>query len=254
MALQLKTLKTGADDAPVFLLLHGFGGFAGVWSNVAQRLDGTVLAVDLPGHGASLNHEAAGRAGAMADAIAEALRSANIGPVYLSGHSMGGAVASLLAAQNPDLVQSLLLLAPGGFGTAIDADMLRAFARAGDAAALRQALAPMCASRFDLPNSVIEAGVAFRQQQGQLEKLIEIGNRVTKNRDQGVIPKELLANIQCPTRIIWGRDDALLPAQHIFHAPPHFEPLLLDGMGHMLIEEAPDLVASHLNGLVDLDS
>lgn len=251
MTLELKTLKAGAEGAPVFLLLHGFGGFAEIWADIAAQLEGRVLAVDLPGHGASLDHAAAGRAGPMAEAIADVLRAENIGPLHLSGHSMGGAVACLLAAQNPDLVKTLLLLAPGGFGTKIDSDMLRAFASAGDEAQLRYALQAMCTPHFALTQPMIERGLSFRQQKGQLDRLVEIGNQITKNRDQGVIPVELLARIQCPARIIWGREDRLLPATHIFHAPPHFEPLMLDGIGHMLIEEAPDLVAQHLKALVD---
>lgn len=249
MTLGFKTLKMGADDAPVFVLLHGFGGCADVWVGMAQDLQGTVLAFDLPGHGAALGHSAAGRAAPMAAAIAEALVAADLPPVHLCGHSMGGAVASLLAAQNPDHVASLLLLAPGGFGPDIDCDMLRHFAAAKDEASLCRAMGAMCAPDFDLPDDVIRQGVAFRQKDGQLEQLIAIGNRMTKHGVQGVIPHDMLASIACPVRIMWGQQDALLPAKHIIHAPIHFEPLLLDGIGHMLVEEAPDFVISHLNDM-----
>lgn len=249
MALMLKTLKTGADDEPVFLLLHGFGGSADVWADIAYRVKGTVLALDLPGHGTSLHHPAAGRAGPMAEAIAEALIAADLPPVHLCGHSMGGAVASLLAAQHPARVASLLLLAPGGFGPDIDALMMRDFAAAGDAIALRHAMGAMCAPNFELPEDIIQQSVAFRQAGGQLAQLIATGARITKNETQGVIPRAMLEGISCPVRLIWGQKDALLPAKQILHAPPHFEPLLLDGMGHMLIEEAPDLIISHLNDM-----
>lgn len=249
MALALKTLKTGADDAPVFLLLHGFGGFADVWTSLAQGLHGTVLALDLPGHGTSRDHPAAGRAGPMAEAIAEALALADMPPVHLCGHSMGGAVASLLAAQYADAIANLLLLAPGGFGPDIECDMLREFARAGDEPHLRNALAAMCAPDFVLPDDMIDQGLAFRRGEGQLAQLIAMGNHMTRNDVQGVIPASLLDRIKCPVRIIWGQQDALLPAKHILHAPAHFEPLLLDGKGHMLIEEAPDCVIDHLNGM-----
>ena len=110
------------------VLLHGFGGWHGVWTPVAAGLGGRVLAYDLPGHGRSLDVQGAGPAKFAAGAILADLAARGIDAVHLAGHSMGGAVAVLMAAARPDMVGSLTLLAPGGFGEEIDGPLIRRFA------------------------------------------------------------------------------------------------------------------------------
>lgn len=98
--------RGGAGD--VVLFLHGLGcvkeNFVPVWN--AGDFDGlTLLAPDLPGHGASHGGQPSdwtvqGMAGCVADLLGEqALQNR---PVHLVVHSMGGAVG-LLLAQNPEI-------------------------------------------------------------------------------------------------------------------------------------------------------
>ena len=55
--------------------------------------------------------------------------------IHLIGHSMGGAVASLVTLMDPDRVASLTLLAPGGFGPDVNVDVLHDWAAADTAEA-----------------------------------------------------------------------------------------------------------------------
>jgi pimeloyl-ACP methyl ester carboxylesterase len=96
------------DGAPVLLLLHGLGATGEVWRGTAEVAiaggwPGTVVLVDLPGHGRSApldrySYEA------HAAAVAAALRDGGNGgerrgPVVVAGHSMGGFIGILLAAE-----------------------------------------------------------------------------------------------------------------------------------------------------------
>ncbi len=104
-------------EAPARVFVHGLGGdSATTWSGLAPRLEPTgrrSLLVDLLGHGRS---DAPGEFGYTlaehADTVADVVDSAVGEGVDVVGHSMGGAVAIVLAARRPDLVRSLLLVEP----------------------------------------------------------------------------------------------------------------------------------------------
>jgi len=102
-------------DAPRAVYLHGLGGSASNWTELAGLLACRAggLAVDLPGFGLS-PPPATGdfRMSAQADTIATVIESTGDGPVHLFGNSMGGAIALLLADRRPDLVRSLTLVSP----------------------------------------------------------------------------------------------------------------------------------------------
>ena len=97
------------------VLLHGFGGSHSTWTDIQPALarDATVIAYDLPGHARSLDYPGAGPATVAAKAVAADLTAGGRGRVHLVGHSMGGAVATLIAMRSPERVASLTLLAPG---------------------------------------------------------------------------------------------------------------------------------------------
>ena len=98
-------LHAGTPGAPRVLALHGWLDNAASFLPLAPFLDGIELvAIDMPGHGRSA-HLPAGAdysfAGAL-DQPAGRCRCAGLGPFGLLGHSMGGAIASLLAAACPN--------------------------------------------------------------------------------------------------------------------------------------------------------
>ncbi|MFK7603098.1 alpha/beta fold hydrolase [Deinococcus sp. SM5_A1] len=93
------------------VLVHGFGASRHIWRRVLEDVE--ALAIDLIGFGDAANLGRAGQTvGEMADALAGTLREAGGGPYRVAAHSMGGKVALLLAAQNPELVSELFLIAP----------------------------------------------------------------------------------------------------------------------------------------------
>lgn len=102
-------------DAPTAVYLHGLGGAASNWTDLAGLLAGQAegVAIDLPGFG--LSPPAARpdyRMAAQARIVARILDARGGGPAHVLGNSMGGGIALLLAAARPDLVRTLTLISP----------------------------------------------------------------------------------------------------------------------------------------------
>ncbi len=100
---------------PPALLLHGLGGSSQNWSQLMERLADVVdaEAVDLPGFGDApppddRDYSITG----YARVVIRHLDAGDRGPVHLIGNSMGGAVATRVAAVRPDLVRTLTLVSP----------------------------------------------------------------------------------------------------------------------------------------------
>ncbi len=226
------------------VLLHGFGGHHDVWYDIQPALaaGARVLAYDLPGHGRSLNYPGAGPAHVAAKAVLADLGARGIARAHFVGHSMGGAVAVLAALRAPEAVASLTLLAPGGFGPEINFDLLRRYAAATNADDLRACMDEMSAPGFSMPTKYVAGLVATRGVAGQRDKLIEIASLITKGDRQGEIPRDSLASLAMPTRVIWGTEDTVLPYAQTSALPANISLETLPGKGHMLLEEAKETV------------
>jgi pyruvate dehydrogenase E2 component (dihydrolipoamide acetyltransferase) len=156
---------------------------------------------------------------------------------------MGGAIATLMALADPDRVASLTLLAPGGFGPEINAGLLRRYAAATGRREDRASLAAMSGSQSMPPEHVVDALCRMRKQPGQLQALIDMAAAMTRDERQGVIPRAQLDTLDMPVMVAWGAEDPLLPVEQAEALPAHFHLHHVLDAGHMLVEEAPDLVA-----------
>jgi pimeloyl-ACP methyl ester carboxylesterase len=240
MTARLYAIEAGLPHLPPIVLLHGFGMVSESFSGLVETLSDQrfVLAFDLPGHGGSLDHPLAGSARKCADAVIAEIESRAIGPVTLTGHSFGGAVASLAAMSRPDLVSRLILLAPGGFGPEIAADLLRGFATAISSEDIATCLQGMAAPGFKVPESLVQTLAAMRQIPNQTRSLIELSARFLRDGKQGVLPLESLAAAGIPVDLVWGDLDAVVPVTDAMLAPASFRKTVIAGAGHMLADEA----------------
>ncbi len=111
--LRLAALAWGSDSPRRVLALHGWLDNAASFTPLAGRLGAAhCVALDLPGHGRS-QHRPAGAAYHFVDYAAVVLAAADaLGweRFSLLGHSLGAAVASLVAAVAPQRVERLALI------------------------------------------------------------------------------------------------------------------------------------------------
>jgi pimeloyl-ACP methyl ester carboxylesterase len=228
------------------VLLHGFGGHHDIWRYVVDILarKHRTLAYDLPGHGRTLGVAGGGSAKATVTALQDDLVRRELGRIHLAGHSMGGAMATLLAVADPSRIASLTLLAPGGFGNAIAARTLKAYADAVSPDELRPYFKAMRGIKADDDEAALERLSAVRHTPGQREALLEIHGRIARDGKQGAIPYEQLAGLTMPVTVVWGIGDGVLPMSQTFRLPGHFFVRLIPSAGHMLPETHPDVTAA----------
>ncbi len=111
--LSLQALAFGDAGKPPLLALHGWMDNAASFTPLASLLDQFyVVAVDLPGHGKS-DFRPSGASYFHADYaldVAHAADELGFDSFVLVGHSMGGGVATLVAAAIPEKVRHLVLI------------------------------------------------------------------------------------------------------------------------------------------------
>src|SRR5438034_1251094 len=174
------------EGAPV-VLVHGLSGSWRWWQPVLEPLAERhrVYVLDLPRLGARLPaDELTGWLGRWLDAAA-------IESVDLVGHSLGGLIAAELAAEEPQRVRRLALVAPAGIPCGNN--LLSRGARL---------LGTLYDVRERLPTVV---GDAVRAGPFSLLR----GAVFAHDRSLGAE----LASVRADTLLIWGEDDRLLPAR-----------------------------------------
>jgi len=103
----------GPDGATPAVYVHGLGGSATNWTDLAGVLAPLMpgYAIDLPGFGLSEPPTDGDYSlGACAQLVIAYLEQR--GPAHLFGNSMGGAVTLIVTARRPDLVETLTVVSP----------------------------------------------------------------------------------------------------------------------------------------------
>src|SRR5439155_24925376 len=106
--------RTGGNNKPSIVLLHGVTDSGLCWSRVAHDLEGSydVVMTDARGHGRSGGIATGFSTTILADDAAAAIRALGLEKPYLFGHSMGARTAATFAATHPDLVRAIALEDP----------------------------------------------------------------------------------------------------------------------------------------------
>lgn len=109
----LNVLDVG-DGAPVLVFLHYWGGSSRTWLPVIEHLATThrCVAIDFRGWGQSSKEAKDYSLETLASDVLEVVKKLDLKEFILLGHSMGGKVAQLVAAQRPQALKGLILYAP----------------------------------------------------------------------------------------------------------------------------------------------
>lgn len=110
---RLHYLEWGRNDAPPIIMLHGLSGFAHDWDEFAPMLEDRYRLIGLDQRGFGESDPAKDGAYALGDFAADLkgfAASIGLGSFSLLGHSLGGRIAILFTAENPRLVERLILV------------------------------------------------------------------------------------------------------------------------------------------------
>ncbi|MBA4205625.1 MAG: alpha/beta hydrolase [Polymorphum sp.] len=234
--------EQGTDQTGTpLVLLHGFGGDRQGWLNIQTGLSTRLrsIAFDLPGHGTAVGWPRIGNAGISAKAVSQSLDALELEKVHLAGHSMGGAVAALIALRMPERIASLTLVGPGGFGPQINADLLRRYASAAEEDELAALLPEFFAPSFRMPRQLARHASEARSRPGAVEALQEIVEEILDGDGQKTLPLGDVAALPLPVQVIWGLEDGVLPVSQSTGLPDSIAVHRLAGTGHMPHLEQP---------------
>jgi pimeloyl-ACP methyl ester carboxylesterase len=242
---------------PVLLLIHGMAGSLDTWRSVIDPLarNATVLAVDLPGHGASSPGGGDYSLGSLAAGMRDLLTTLGHDHVTLVGHSLGGGIAMQFSYQFPEMTERLVLVSSGGLGLEVN-PALRAASLPGanlflsvtaEAArlasgiagrVLRAAHSPAHPGLDELARSYASLADADRRAAflATVRSVVDLNGQTVHAGDRLYLAKDL------PVLLIWGAEDPIIPVQHgraAHELLPDSTLAVFEGVRHFPQLEAP---------------
>jgi pyruvate dehydrogenase E2 component (dihydrolipoamide acetyltransferase) len=230
----LQILEIGAGEGEPIVMLHGFGGDLNTWMFVQPVLaeKSRTIAFDLPGHGGSTKQVDAGDPEMFVAAVQAVLDALGIKRTRLIGHSMGGAIATLVAARRPDLVSTLTLIAPAGLGLEVNGAFIGGFIRMQRRKEAQETLSLLVHDPALVSRRMIEDVLRYKRLDGVDAALQAIARAWFDGERQRVNVRDQLAALNTPVQVIWGRDDRVIPASHAA-AAGNAEAHIIDAAGHL---------------------
>jgi pimeloyl-ACP methyl ester carboxylesterase len=276
ITLTVRSRPPAREGLPPALYVHGLGGSSQNWSALMPLLDGVDSeALDLPGFGDSPppddgNYSVTGHA----RAVIRYLDAAERGPVHLFGNSLGGAVATRVAAVRPDLVETLTLISPAlpeiraqrtAWPTALLSvpGVARLFTRLTKDWSAEQRVRGVMALCYGDPGMVTPEG--FRDAVEEMERRLALPYfwDAMARSSRGLVNAYTLGGqhglwrqaerVLAPTLLVYGGRDQLVAYRMARRAARAFRDsrlLSLPDAGHVAMMEYPETVASAFRELL----
>lgn len=254
-------------EGPAVVLLHGLSG---CWQNWLESIlplaaDHRVIAIDLPGFGESPMPDATISVSGYARIVAELLEALGVERATIVGNSMGGFVGCEMAIRFPARVERLVLVAAAGLslrhmrherkrGLRARAENLSFFAlgrlaRHTDIVVrsrrLRRGLLLLVVAHPErLPGPLI-----LEQAHGAGKP----GFDAALDAMTAYPIRDRLGEIGCPTLIVWGGEDRLVPvrdASEFEWLIPDARRLIYADTGHMVMLERPERFNADLRAFI----
>jgi len=251
---------TGPKEAPVLLLLHGFGSSLQTWDVWAEKLDKKyrVIRLDLPGFGltgpspsddySELND---------LNTLTRFVDSLGITDLSVVGHSMGGKIAWTFAAAHADRVKALVLMAPDGFPLP-EAIGTKPYAMPAIMGVMkyslpkyfvRKSIEPAFADLNELDDKLVNRYHDMLRAPGVRAAILSRANQTIYTD-----PVPRLKQIKAPTLLIWGEEDKMIPssnAKSYAAVLENSETVLIPKLGHLLHEEHAEMGLAKVTEFLD---
>ncbi len=221
---RIQVLQAGSPALPPVVLIHGLGDEGmNDWKHLIPLLAEHyhVLALDLPGFGASERKNVLYNIDNYADVVKWLMDTHNPAPYHIIGHSLGGAIAMRLAAKYPARVATMILADVAGilYRTTITEYMFRFDEDPGDS--ITRIFQPFTKGLNMLLRSMA-GGFGDIRIQNRLQRILHDPDLRRKYLPAGsnVIAalglvlddfSKDLDNIDQPTLIIWSDNDNITP-------------------------------------------
>lgn len=255
------SIDVNTDSLPL-VLIHGTSSSLHTWDACTELLKDRyrIIRFDLPGFGLT---------GPNADNdysidnyvffVSEFLNKMGIKKCHIAGNSLGGNIAWRFAERYPQQVGKLILLNSAGYP----------IEKAKGSLGFNIAQTPIVNNimKFITPRSLVQKSLfdAYADDAKVTDALVERyhtmacaeGSRTALIR-RFQYPREdryeLVKNVQTPTLIIWGDQDQLIPvanAQRFAQDLPNDTLVILRQMGHVPMEEVPEVVAKYMSDFLE---
>jgi pimeloyl-ACP methyl ester carboxylesterase len=276
----------GPVDGPLIVGLHGLGGSHLNWSAIGPglRRHARVVALDLVGHGltpaGARTPDMEGHRRLVSGFLrALASESGRLRPAILMGNSMGGLVAALQAAEEPDSVAGLILMDPalptsrlGLVHPRVVANfLLCAVPGVGETyltqrrqrttaeQSVHRVLGVCCVDASRVPADVVEAHVELTQ---RLDRAAADAAYLRSARSLSLLvarpadTMERLSRVCQPTLLLHGARDVLVPlasAQRMSASYPEWRFEVAPDVGHVPMLEAPEWTVGMVTGWLEAE-
>ncbi|MBP1474392.1 alpha/beta fold hydrolase [Frateuria sp. MAH-13] len=248
-------------QGPTLVLLHGFAADKTIWLPLAEQLTPHfhVVIPDLPGWGeSSRNPDASYGVQAQVERLQAFLAALDLQRFVLVGHSMGGAIAGVYAAEHPQGVAALALVDAYGL-KAQPNDFDRAVAAGKDPfvyedrTGFERALALAFVHPPEVPGRIEDVFVARNRRD---RAFIERTLAQLRQPENYLSLQQRLAQLTMPVLGLWCSGDriadpsALDSLRNGLVQAPAISSSLLNGCNHMPMMEKPEATAQVLTGFV----
>jgi len=244
----VSTAVLEGGDGPPVVLLHGQGGWSGMWLPVIADLVTThrVVAPDLPGLGASEVPDGPPDAARVLAWLGELIQHTCPSPPALVGASLGASIAARFAIAHPDRLTRLVLVGAGSLARfrpapGVALALIRFVARPSERTQqrfLRQVAVDPARVRALLGDRW-EASQAYNLDRARTPSVRAANRRLLRELGTKTIPPHELARIAVPTSLIWGRHDRVMRLRIAEAASVRYGwPLhVIEDAGHFSLEQ-----------------
>ena len=250
--------RKSAGRGPATLLIHGNSSSSGVF---ARQLDGPLgarrrlIAIDLPGHGASDDNPAAYSLRGYARAVRAIVDALDLHDAHVLGWSLGGHVALEMAPDLPDARGFVILGTPPlGFPPAMDQAFLP-----------NPAMAFSFAEHLDREQAAAYAAAGFRPgasdiPESFIQDILRTDGRARAGLAASIAPDsyhdeiEVVAQMKAPLAVLHGAEEQLINGAYIasLKMPTLWRGAVqvIPGAGHTPHWETPDAFDALLDGFL----
>jgi pimeloyl-ACP methyl ester carboxylesterase/CRP-like cAMP-binding protein len=267
---QIHAVEEGHPNRQVALLIHGWSSswyaMSPLIGLLSQRF--RVIAIDLPGYGASPPLPERVTIPAYADVLANFIERVTDGPVVLVGHSMGGMTSLTMVLRYPELVERMVLIDPtisGRLSQYINLfvspiTMLERFGLGSLIVSTAERMMVGITDRLMRPVSFAERSGITREEHTRLQADV-------RRPGQGKVRAECffamrendlrgkMSQIETPSLVLWGAEDNTVPLRDagvVADEWPAADLRIIPKAGHWPHFETPDTVRRQIAAFLGL--